>query len=112
MSANKSADQEHASLKVREEKLFQEIQLSNTVAHELASGAISLKDAVDELEPVMKYRTGFVETLQINYGTSSLREGVARYLISRIPRAMSHDLLQLSATLNRLESEFNSLNKG
>jgi hypothetical protein len=48
----------------------------------------------------------------VNFGTSSLREGVARYLLSRIPHSMSHDLVQLSTTLNRLEREFESLNKG
>jgi hypothetical protein len=112
ISANKTADQEYASLKAKEQKLYREIQLSNIVAEELAAGTITLKDAVDEMEPVLRNRTGFVETLQVSFGASSLREGVARYLISRIPRSMTHDLLELSNTLYRLEGEFEMLNKG
>jgi hypothetical protein len=112
ISANKTADEKYASLKVKEQQLYQDIQLGNNVAEELAAGTITLKDAVDEMEPVMKNRTGFVVSLQVCYGTSSLREGVARYLISRIPRSRTHDLVELSNTLYRLECEFETLNKG
>jgi hypothetical protein len=112
ISANKTADEKYASLKAKEQQLYQDIQLSNNVAGELAAGTITLKDAVDEMEPVMRNRTGFVESLQVSFGTSSLREGVARYLISRIPRSMTHDLVELSNTLYRLECEFETLNKG
>jgi hypothetical protein len=112
ISANETADREYAALKAKEQRLYQDIQLSNIVAEELAAGSITLKEAVDEMEPVMRNRTGFVETIQVSFGTSSLREGVARYLISRVPRSMTHDLVELSNTLYRLEIEFESLNKG
>jgi hypothetical protein len=112
IAANKAADEKYASLKAKEEKLYHEIQLSNNISEELAAGTITLKDAVDEMEPVLRNRTGFVATLQVSFGTSSVREGVARYLISRIPRSMTHDLVELSNTLYRLECEFETLNKG
>ena len=112
ISANKSADLECVSLREQEQKLIQEIQFGNSIADELAAGTITLKEAIDELEPVMRNRNGFVATLQINYCTTSLREGVARYLLSHIHRLMEQNRDQLSDTLSRLECEWYSLNGG
>jgi hypothetical protein len=107
--ADQTAERESASIKEQQQRLYQEIQLSNNIAEELAAGTLSLKDAVDEMEPIMRNRSGFKETLAVNYGTSSLREGVAHYLVSRVPRSLTHDLVQLSNALYRLEREFESL---
>jgi hypothetical protein len=112
ISANKCADQDCVSLREQEQKLMQEIQLANKIADELASGTITLKEAIDELEPVMRNRNGFVSTMQANYSATSLREGVARYLLSHIPRLLEHNPDQLTDTLSRLECEWYSLSEG
>lgn len=113
ISDGKTADHDSASLKAQEQRLFQEIQLSKIVAGALAAGTLSLKDAVDEMEPILRNRSGFIAAIQTNYETSYIREGIARYLISRIPKAAQHDRDEpLSDTLSRLECELNSLNKG
>lgn len=111
MADERRAGVEFASLNAQEEQLRQEIQLSDYIALEMADGKRTLKDAVAEMEPILKNRDGFVPTLEANYHTTSLREGVARFLIERVRRLMVNNQTQLKIVLVRLEGEFDSLKR-
>jgi hypothetical protein len=102
---SQSADRQSASLNAQEDQLFQEITLGDSIAAQIVAGSLSLEAAVDEMEPIMRNRSGFVITMQQYYGVSSFRQGVALYLISRLSRIMS-DPVQRAAARTHLEQEY------
>jgi hypothetical protein len=102
---SQTADQQLASLNAQEEQLFQEITLGDSIIAQITAGSLSLEAAVDEMEPIMRNRSGFAVTVQQYYGVSSFRQGVALYLISRLPRIIS-DPVQRAAVRTHLEREY------
>ena len=110
MAASRTADRESVELNAMERKLFREIDYSEHLAAELVAGTLTLEAAVNEMEPILKTRSGFLAGLRVQYNTSSLRQGVARYLIARISRVTRFDPALESDARLRLECEYALLN--
>jgi hypothetical protein len=109
VASSQTADQEAASLNAKENQLQREIELSDHVSAQLASGNLALKLAVDEMEPILQNRSGFAMAVKGMNPSFSFRQGVARYLISRVPRIMNNDPVLQIAVLDRLEYEYSEL---
>jgi hypothetical protein len=107
---NRTADEELIALDKQAERLRWEMETGDYLATELANGTKSLREAVDEMEPILRERIGFLANLDIAYHTSSLRQGVARYLINRIPNLNKLEGNRQNDALNRLEQEYRLLN--
>lgn len=103
---NRNAGQLAVSLSVQEEQLYREIELSNQVTAQMAAGTLSLEAAINEMEPILRNRNGFAVTMGQYYHVSTFRQGVARYLMSRVPRHLLNDRDRLTAIQKQLEQEF------
>lgn len=98
------------TLQAQLELLHSQIETVDCLAARLASGTISLAEAVAECEPVVRDRPGFVTVLSLDYKTSSLKLMISRHLISRVSYVLREDTDQLRTTLARLEAECSALN--
>jgi hypothetical protein len=107
---NRTADEELIALDKQAERLRWEMETGDYLAAELANGTKSLREAVDEMEPILSKRAGFSANLDFAYHTSSLRQGVARYLINRIPNLEKLEGKRRKEALCRLEQEYKLLN--
>jgi hypothetical protein len=106
IAATRSADEELATLNAQEDQLFREIQLGNQITSQIAAGTLSLRAAVDEMEPILQNREGFAVTIKQRYRAATFRLAVAHYLISRVPAVMNSEPLRQSTVLTQLEYEY------
>lgn len=105
----RSADEEAAAVRDRQERVFLEIEMGEHVAARLVSGTLSLRGAVGELEPVLRTRAGFQSVCTYQYEVPTFRHGVARYAINRVERLLADDPVGWAAAACRLEAEYAGL---
>jgi hypothetical protein len=86
--------------------LHRQIAYGDRVARRLADGSLSLRDAVEELEPVCRERVGFESVCQYQYRATTFRQGVARYALRRVAVLLAHDPARRAAVTERLEAEY------
>jgi hypothetical protein len=103
------SEAERRALAAQEERLLREMEAARHVAVRLAEGAVTLDGATDELEPLLATRPGFNVTCGAAYGSTTFRQGVARYLMSRVEQLLAEDPDRLAAVYCRLEGEYASL---
>jgi hypothetical protein len=102
-------DRERERLKDREEQLGQEIEALDHLANRLSAGTLSLAEATDVAEPMMRNRTGFETAAELNYPAPTFRLSVARFLIARTGRTLETDPSRWAAVSSRLEAEYASM---
>lgn len=88
-----------------EERLQHSIEISERLAAQLMEGRTTLKRAVDELEPLMRERTGFACVCEVAHKTTNFRVGTARHLILHVERMLSETPSYHCGVLERLETE-------
>lgn len=93
----------------REEQLGREIELLDHLTNRLADGHVSLSEATDVAEPIMRNRAGFELCAELNYPAPTLRHSVARFLIARVGRSLEDDLSRSVAVSARLNGEYATL---
>ena len=101
----KEARDRDAVLNEQHEQILREIEFGDYLAGRLIDGTMTLAQATDELEPILKNRPGFDITCEFAYRVSTLRQGTARCLIIRIEGMMNMDS-RWPAISARLEAEF------
>jgi hypothetical protein len=87
------------------ERLRHGIEITERLATQLMEGRTTLKRAVDELEPLMRERTGFACVCETAHNTTNLRVGTARHLMLHVKRLLSESPSQPRGVLERLEAE-------
>lgn len=100
---------EAAILAAEEQQLLREIELGGHICRQVVDGSLSFAAAVDELQPILARRTGFMETAEYNFGVRTLRQAVGRYLISRISRILRDDPKRQAEVEDRLEADYSRL---
>jgi hypothetical protein len=90
-------------------RLLRECDFTQHVAARLVSRRSTLRDAVDQLAPLLERRTGFETTWVYTYRTPSFRHGVARYAIIQAERALRDDPGAWAELAPRLEAEYAAL---
>ena len=98
-----------AELRVQREKLRREVELSEHIGVRLADGSLTLAEATDELEPILRDRTGFDTTRIFAYNAPTFRRGVARYAITKVHELLAPDPTRLAGVSARLEAEYAGL---
>jgi hypothetical protein len=101
----KEAVDRDAVLDEQHEQLAGELAFGDHLARRLIDGTITLAQATDQLEPIMRNRRGFDTTCELIYRVRTLRQGTARNLIVRIEALISMDS-SWPAISARLEAEF------
>src|SRR5262245_52770417 len=84
--AARAGDCRRVALEIQQEQLFQEIEATTRLAERLAAGSVSLAEATDATEPILRDRTGFADVGPRFYPAPTFRLTVARYLIERVKR--------------------------
>jgi hypothetical protein len=98
-----------AELRARHEALRRQIDLSDHVCARLAGGVLTLAEATDELEPLMRERLGFELMWDVHYTAPTFRHGVARYAIRKVQFLLASDSARLAAVSACLEAEYAAL---
>jgi hypothetical protein len=90
-------------------RLLRECDFTQHVAARLVTRRVTLRDAVDQLAPVLERRAGFETTWLRSYRSPSFRHGVARYAIIQVERALRDDPGAWAELAPRLEAEYAAL---
>jgi hypothetical protein len=90
-------------------RLARECEFTEHVAARLVARRAGLRDAVDQLAPVLERRTGFETTWMCTYRSPSFRHGVARYAIIQAERALRDEPGAWAELAPRLEAEYAAL---
>jgi hypothetical protein len=109
IAKNKDCAEETAFLIAQERQLAREIELGEHICFQVIDGSLSLAAAVDEMEPVLCKRTGFIETAGLNFGVPTIHLAVARYLIKRISRILQDDVKHRAEVIARVEEAYSHL---
>jgi len=98
----RTTERDGALIQEQQEQLFRGIEATDHVTARLAAGDLSLADATDRAEPVLRARPGFEDVAPNYYHAPTFHLAVARYLIAR---AEQHPARK-AATAARLEAEY------
>jgi hypothetical protein len=102
--ALKQEGDRHQILQDQKDQILHEIEFSEYIAGRLIDGTMTLTQATNEVEPIMRNRPGFDTTWEFAYRVHTVRQGVARYLIIRVEALMNTDS-RWPALSARLEAE-------
>ncbi|WP_439628875.1 hypothetical protein [Gemmata sp.] len=97
-----------AALDAQRVRAVREGEASGRVAARVIAGDVSLSGAVDELEPVLRERTGF-GSAWADDPPPTFRHRVARYVTIRVAVELAHDPAREAAVLARLDAEYAAL---
>lgn len=97
------------NLQSEQELLYRQIEATDHLATRLAAGVLSLAEAADEGEPLLRGRPGFATVVAARYRAPSMRASVCRYLIDRVARMLASDPAQRESVLKRLETEYSAI---
>ena len=97
---------EAAELRAFEERFHEEVELADHLAAQLAVGTISLAEATNLMEPILRNRPGFATVTQQNYHAPTFRQGVAWYLIQHVDWQLLDAPEVWAAISTRLEAEY------
>jgi hypothetical protein len=99
-------DQERALIQDQQEQLRREIEAADHVTARLEAGDLSLAEATDRIEPVLRGRPGFEDSARVHYQAPTVRLAVARYLVSRVERHLGADPTRKAVIAAGLEAEY------
>ena len=105
----RATDRERALIEEQREQLFRGIEAADHVTVRLAAGDLSLAEATDRVELVLRERPGFEDSARVHYAAPNFRLTVARYLIARVGRLPGLDPARQSALAAGLEAEYASM---
>ena len=94
-----------AALDEQHEQLLGELEFGDYLASRLIDGTMTLAQATNDLEPILRHRHGFETTCEFHYRVHTLRQGTARNLIIRVESLTSTDS-RWPCISERLEAEF------
>src|SRR5262249_34210707 len=100
------AEQRGVEINAAQDKLLREFEFCDNVAAQVAEGALTLREAVDEVEEVCRHRPGFHTVWEDSYGAPTFRHGVARYLMSRVDLLLREEPARRAGRMTRLETEY------
>lgn len=82
------------------------IEAAEHIAGRLIAGTLSLAEAAEMAEPLVRNRPGFSSVDDWHYPGSSFRQLIARYLIRKVYSILENDPNRLAVALARLEAEY------
>jgi hypothetical protein len=96
------------SVRIRDEaeRLRESIEAVDHITTRLVAGDLTLSDATDVTEPLLRERRGFSFAAESYYAAPTFRMSVGRYLIDRARRVLSTQLSRSTTVLARLEGEY------
>jgi hypothetical protein len=80
----RQAEAKSAGLNAVRDRLSREVEYADGLAARLIDGSLTLAEAVEGLEPVLRGRAGFETDWREQYRAPTLRRGVARYAIRKV----------------------------
>jgi hypothetical protein len=104
-------DEETARTRSDGERLLRQIDAAGHLTARLAEGSLTLAEAADELEPLLRDRPGFETVCAVQDGAPTFRHGVARYAIRKALAHLAGDPTRRAATAGRLEAEYAALGR-
>ncbi len=102
----KTIEAEREAADTKKAVMFRQFEAADHVTARLATEAMTLREAVDELEPLLRDRTGFDYVWRHKYQEPTFQKGVARYAIIRASRILEGDPTRWAALSTRLEAEY------
>ncbi|WP_439627441.1 hypothetical protein [Gemmata sp.] len=97
-----------SALEAQRVRALREGEASGRAAARVIAGTLPLAGAVDELEPLLRQRTGF-ECAWTDEPFPTFRHRVARYVVIRVAAELKHDPDRRAAVLARLDAEYATL---
>lgn len=88
----------------KEQRLHRECEATGSVAARMVEGELTLAEAADLLQPILRERPGFESTWRYDYRVPDFRRGCARYAIQRTVRDVAPD--RRAELEDRLEAEY------
>jgi hypothetical protein len=107
-AALRAARNESSRLRDDAEELRSSIEAAECIIAELVVGSLSLAEATDLIEPLMRNRSGFPSG-GIYADVPTFRRAVARYLIDRVRRVLQDNPSELACILPRLEAAYHAI---
>jgi hypothetical protein len=101
--------QEGAVVDQRRQQIRHEIELADYITDELIHGRLTLAQATDRLEPMLRNRDGFECAWKQSYRMPSFRHGVAWYAIRRVEYRLRDDPARQVKITAQLEKEFTAI---
>jgi len=102
-------NEEHAiAVEAQRIRLLREVQVTGHTANRLINETITLEEAVDELEPIMRNRVGF-ECAWPHDRPPTFRHAVARYVVNRVDAMLADDPEQREVICAKLKIEYDNL---
>jgi hypothetical protein len=101
--------EESARLSEESERLRESIEATDHLATRILVGELTLTEATDLLEPLLKERSSFRWSAATLYPAPSFRLSIARYLIERVQRAGQGDSGRWAAAIAQLRAEYQSM---
>lgn len=101
-------EQEALAVEAQRVQLRREIESAGHVVAKLREGQVTLAQATDELEPLMRHRRGFEYAWPID-PPPTFRHSVARYATTRVEAELANDPARQAAICARLKAEYNAL---
>jgi hypothetical protein len=102
-------ERESEEVDAKGERLLQSIEAADHIVARLVDGKLTLSQATDELEPLLRNRPGFDTVCTFYYKVKTLREGTARYAIEHASITLEHDPTRKARVLQRLQAEFTTM---
>jgi hypothetical protein len=104
----KEGNAKAAALDEKNVQMCREREFCDYLVARLIDGTTTLAQATDELEPILRERTGFRVICESEYHVATLRQGIARCLIKHAKVALYNDSRWTSVS-SRLEAEYAQL---
>lgn len=98
--------EEAGRLREEADRLHRSIEAVDHLTARLAEGTLSLAEATDATEPLVRDRPGFPYVAGLYYPAPTFRLSIARYLIHRVRRVLTDDPARQVAAVERLEDEY------
>ena len=102
----KVSGDETARLDDEATQLHAAIEATEHLVDRMIAETLSLADAAELVEPLVRDRPGFSSAIDWHYAAPSFRLSVARYLIGKVKFILEDDPSRRVITLARLEAEY------
>lgn len=101
-------DQEAIAIESQRIQFRREVAAADRITAKLREGQITLTQAIDELEPLMRHRVGFEHAWPYD-PPPTFRHAVARYATTRVEAELANDPERRAVVCARLNAEYATL---
>ncbi len=109
LDQKRQSDAEQARLEAACEQTARRIEACGHIVTRLIEGRTTLRQAAEELQPLLATAPGFETNMLLHYQVPTMRHGAARYAIQRAAQILHFEPTRKAEVLQRLEAEYAAL---